>query len=274
MRKRLMVIGGTLAAVGGAFWAAPMLGLSLGGLGVAGQMGYALTQLYRFHTRAAARIHTDRGAAVNVTQAQVIQARLNREKWDWNLEIDFTAGRFPFYQRESFILHDEAAIGAAAAILPLLNPAVGRRRTVNAAVDLLEQARSVDDCFRAASRVESTFLLPPIDTGLLSHVARTLRGERRPFPATIGMARSAKRPTLAELPATIRLALEMAAHEEVERAALEGELVRLEHAWREAEEIAAIADTLLLPEGTEETLDRYRQSGDTPAGEGPARPLS
>jgi len=40
------------------------------------------------------------------------------------------------------------------------------------------------------------------------------------------------------------LALEMALHEESERAALEGELAALEDAWREAEEIAAIADSL------------------------------
>ena len=45
------------------------------------------------------------------------------------------------------------------------------------------------------------------------------------------------------------LAFEMALHEEEERRALEGELWRLERAWREAEEIAAIADDLLLPEG-------------------------
>jgi hypothetical protein len=48
------------------------------------------------------------------------------------------------------------------------------------------------------------------------------------------------------------LALEMALHEEQERRALEGELSLLEAAWREAEEIAAIADRL--------------------AGEAPARP--
>lgn len=44
-----------------------------------------------------------------------------------------------------------------------------------------------------------------------------------------------------------RLALEMALHEEQERRALEGELWRLERAWEEAEEIAGIADNLLLP---------------------------
>jgi hypothetical protein len=40
------------------------------------------------------------------------------------------------------------------------------------------------------------------------------------------------------------LALEMALHEESERRALEGELALLQSAWREAEEIAAIADRL------------------------------
>jgi hypothetical protein len=41
-----------------------------------------------------------------------------------------------------------------------------------------------------------------------------------------------------------RLALEMALHEETERRALEGELAMLEGMWRDAEEIAGIADRL------------------------------
>jgi hypothetical protein len=41
-----------------------------------------------------------------------------------------------------------------------------------------------------------------------------------------------------------RLALEMALHEDTERRALEGELAMLEAMWRDAEEIAAIADRL------------------------------
>jgi hypothetical protein len=50
---------------------------------------------------------------------------------------------------------------------------------------------------------------------------------------------------LLDVPLVDRLALEMAAHEETERRALEGELLELETAWREADEIAAIADALL-----------------------------
>ncbi len=53
-----------------------------------------------------------------------------------------------------------------------------------------------------------------------------------------------------------RLALEMMAHEESERRAMDGELATLEAAWREAEEIAAIADNLLLPERVRRLLQR------------------
>lgn len=45
---------------------------------------------------------------------------------------------------------------------------------------------------------------------------------------------------------TLRLALEVAANEEMERRALEGELRLLEREWTEAEELAAIADTLTV----------------------------
>ena len=64
---------------------------------------------------------------------------------------------------------------------------------------------------------------------------------------------------LGAMPHHTRLAFEMALHEEEERRALEGELWRLEQAWREAEEIAAIADDLLLPEGASGFVGRHRR---------------
>jgi len=70
---------------------------------------------------------------------------------------------------------------------------------------------------------------------------------------------------LARLAAPTRLAVEMALHEEQERRALEGELWRLERAWQEAEEIAAIADGLLLPEGADDFIDHHKQT-EMPAG--------
>ena len=56
----------------------------------------------------------------------------------------------------------------------------------------------------------------------------------------------------------VRLALEMAAHENTERMALEGELAVLEEAWREAEEIAAISDKLLIPKSVEDFISRHK----------------
>lgn len=55
---------------------------------------------------------------------------------------------------------------------------------------------------------------------------------------------SEPRTALLEIPLVDRLALEMAAHEESERRALDGELAELAAAWREADEIATIADAL------------------------------
>jgi hypothetical protein len=80
--------------------------------------------------------------------------------------------------------------------------------------------------------------------------------ETNPDPHKLFASRTLKRrlepdtgssPLLSKLPKAIRLALEMASHEDTERRALEGELAMLEAAWKEADEIAAISDALLLP---------------------------
>ena len=56
-----------------------------------------------------------------------------------------------------------------------------------------------------------------------------------------------------------RLAIEMALHEETERRAMEGELQLLEQAWREAEEIAKIADNMFTPAEIESRIERLRE---------------
>lgn len=63
------------------------------------------------------------------------------------------------------------------------------------------------------------------------------------------------------MPSELKLALEMSLHEEDERRALEGELWRLERAWEEAEEIAAIADDLLLPDEVTEKFEGLQAGG-------------
>ncbi len=63
---------------------------------------------------------------------------------------------------------------------------------------------------------------------------------------------------LGSIPMSLRLSLEMASQEESERRALEGELAELEATWRRAEEIAAIADDLLLPASVAAFVERHR----------------
>ena len=126
----------------------------------------------------------------------------------------------------------EDAFRVLRAMLPKLNAFGGTGRGVQSAVAEIDHHRHAQ--------------------GFLERVAQ--RGEDHRYRGTPGY--------IVKLPKPTRLALEMALHEEDERRALEGELWRLEQAWREAEEIAGIADDLLLPERTTGFLDRHSESDD------------
>jgi hypothetical protein len=65
---------------------------------------------------------------------------------------------------------------------------------------------------------------------------------------------------LFRLPRVQRLALEMALHEASEQRALDEELESLERAWREAEEVAAIADTLLEHPSVDRKIEELKRS--------------
>ena len=65
---------------------------------------------------------------------------------------------------------------------------------------------------------------------------------------------------LAHMLKSERLALEMMLHEDDERRALEGELHMLEQRWKDAEEVAAIADSLTLPDGVTERMNDLRNA--------------
>ena len=121
------------------------------------------------------------------------------------------------------LLTGEDAIRAAGVILPAVNWAGADARDVRTATEFVENVGG------SAKRM--------FDVAAGEHWSTNLLKMETPF----------------------RLALEMAAHEEAERRALEGELTLLEAAWKEAEEIAAIADDLFLPKEVEERLHRARR---------------
>ena len=135
------------------------------------------------------------------------------------------------------------------------------RRAINALLPLVNGAGATARHIReAVSRIEShgdphRFLADSTEGGSAT-TAREL-----PAPGRGKKIRLTGPGWVRKMPKPTRLALEMALHEEQERRALEDELAQFERAWREAEEIAVIADNLLLPEHTDEFLDRHSPRG-------------
>jgi hypothetical protein len=122
-------------------------------------------------------------------------------------------------------LQGDDAVQALGKLLPQLNRFGGSRERVSEAVSLIE--RETD----------------PL----------------RFFDVAASQAMNRGRPKISALPEATRLALEMAAHEDTERRALEGELALLEQAWKEAEEVAAIADNMFLPAFVEDWMRKHRK---------------
>ncbi len=127
-------------------------------------------------------------------------------------------GRVKFSSGSDLVLPPAQARAVLNRAMVLVNKKGASRDRVGDAVRLIEGARSADAYLRAAAE----------RGGVL--------GKRE------GMEKRQLTPVAA-------LALEMALHDEQERQAMEGELAGLEAAWRQAEEIAAIADA--LPDGLE-----------------------
>jgi hypothetical protein len=110
------------------------------------------------------------------------------------------------------LLHGPEARRVLGHVIPSLSPFGGDNGEVTGAIDLINRAGNADEC------INDTLQQATRQAGFLT-----------------------------QLPVEMRLALEMSLQEEGERRALDGELAALEQAWREAEQIAAIADSLLLP---------------------------
>ena len=139
---------------------------------------------------------------------------------------------------EQIWLEGEDARQVAGVILPAVNKAGGKKRTVADAVELIEAAGGPE---RLVADLASSDDFNMNDGS----------------PGYIW-----------KMPVPTRLALEMALHEEQERRALEGELWLLERAWEEAEEIAGIADNLLLPEGAHDFVREHRRTPARTGGRG------
>lgn len=126
------------------------------------------------------------------------------------------------------VAREEEALWVAGQLLPWVNQSGSAADGVERAVRQIERAGSPEELFHQAA------------TRLQERQGALLNGQ--------GLIRRA--------PEELKLALEMAAHEDLELQAAQGELDQLERAWKEADEIARIADSLLLPDNVQRMLHR------------------
>ena len=246
-RRRKAIFQGAAAFVGFATipFIGPMLGLSIGAVG-----GNALNLANLSHSlyagrRVVARVHDSNGNVLSVRARDAKETLMltptAREPWGLRVVYRAPADRaVPWWRygndQEEADLRGGDAIRAAAQLLPHFNANGASSHRVKSAVALATEYEDPSTAFDQAARIAAT---------------------RRAFGIFSEGARLPAR--LSEVPAEVRLALEMISHEESERRALEGELYLLEDAWKEAEEIAAISDDMFLPEDISKQLTEMKR---------------
>ena len=220
----------------------------------AGRLGINRKAVMRIRTlprrhEVLARVHAE-GTRLTVRWAHLPDAQLMRPDNDevWRLHVR--------HDRGLSVLQGPEAMKAARVILTALNDGRASEWLVQSALDRLDDAADAQSYFGRIGMLairSSWGRLPALRSVMDDSAAsdRKSLAERLIVRLTTrsfwsrGGTGSEERTPLHWLPEVDRLALEMAANEDAERKALTGELRQLEEAWREAEEVAAIADHLL-----------------------------
>lgn len=253
--RRWRITGRMAAVYAGAVSVAKYAGAVtslVGFVPVLAYLGLDMSVEARTRYATAAWLRLPNGRRARLTQAHVnhiLFAKDPEAPGGWRLEVPHEPldapqrlARFnePFAQ-----FTGAAAREAAAQLLPRVNRGGGRKRDVDRAVGLLESFGDTNALLRlAAEHSKPRERSNPLEIGATPeetlHVVNFGNG---PF---------------ADAPTEVRLAVEMAVHEEAERAAMQGELEQLRERWREAEEVAAIADALFESPAVLKALERLR----------------
>jgi hypothetical protein len=231
-RRRRKLIGYSalgVAVAGGLLVGGPAVGLGISSFNLPLQL-YNLGYNYWLP---AVRVRGEDGRWMRLSRQQLYQARWSHgHSWP-TLTFDYQrfthAGALlkrvglterPTGTKARAILSGETAVRAMAAMLPVLNHGGGRQREVEDAVQLVESVGELRGVFEQAARLK----------------------RRSELSAWAWTGTSVPNDTLFRLARPVRLALEMALHEDDERRAMAGELGALYARWEEAERVARIAD--------------------------------
>jgi hypothetical protein len=215
-RKRAIIFGVGAAAVGG--------GVLIAGItaGVLSSGGYGMYQLINAGVELARKKR--RLAIVTAPSGERLTVR--GEHADKTRIIPVTNGTWQLdlhYKGGQIMLEGDHARRATALIMPKVNAGGAARDKVQSAVYRIESSGDPERFMSSVARLPVPRVEPTA-------------WKRWPKQQPAG--------GISKLPLETRLAVEMAVNEENERRALEGELALLELEWKDAEEIAAIADRL------------------------------
>ncbi|HKP27781.1 MAG TPA: hypothetical protein VJU15_00165 [Gemmatimonadales bacterium] len=230
----------TLGVVG--VLASPLaLGALFGPMAPLALAGAAALATWRRARKPAFRVdltqHEDiRLSATQVDRAELISDRTAEDGWAIlvdHLEAESSLGRGlqDRFAGDVAVLTGRQARTVATFVLPRLNPGGGTVLEVAEAVRWLEAAGGPGRAFREFAN--SRNVRPTLDLN---------------------------KATFATMHPAVRLALEMAIHEDEERRLMYGELSVLEVAWRREERLAAIIDRIAIPERLQRQLDLLRQA--------------
>ncbi|MFN2316655.1 MAG: hypothetical protein ABR551_13625 [Gemmatimonadales bacterium] len=204
-----------------------MVGGMVAGAGTGGLLGNAhlAWEAVRKRWVNTMKVRAPDGAVHRVNEIQVLQSEL--------LSPDEGIPRLSvrLNKREELLLTGQAARNALPGVLAIVNAQGAGASDLENAVSILGTSGGVEGYLAGAARL----------------IPKWKRDGRR---------------QLSYLLEYDRLALEMALHEESERRALDGELHLLLDAWREAEELAGIADRLALPVEVEAKLESLKREGE------------
>jgi hypothetical protein len=231
-RQYRWLVAGTVVAVGGLYAGAAAAGIGVGAFqGVWRLLEHGYERATRIALPTPATVEPvkpkdaspralveSRKPGAGIARVETKHAKGGQVVWD--VEHTGLLVRVPIVGRERASYHDADVAHVLPKLLAKVNRTGGRRNDEQLAVQMLE---------RVADRGS-----PELPRAILEQYASAmLRDEPKSKYKTLGML---SRPTA--------LALEMALQEQRERELLAGELLDLEAAWREAEDLARIADTL------------------------------
>jgi hypothetical protein len=262
-RRQMLIAGAGIGALG-----ALVIGGATAGVGI-GSFAWMIARAGGSIVRGrrdtvVAKIRTPEGETLQVRRGHLLETSITPGRdAPFAVDLKYSGGASHFEGVD--------AMRIASIVVPAANRFGGNKETVAKAVGSIEESGGTEGFLERISKVAAVTTRParPRGSGFWGGGGGIIIGGINGFPIAtdIGMRRSRRggwqnrdwSTGLFGLDPVNRLALEMALHEDAERAALEGELGELERAWREAEEIAGIADNLLIPDGVTGALDKLRR---------------